>query len=57
MTLYAAEIMGRIYWRILERIEQRGFDVWAERISISRFRKGMIALSIWFKYKLLGGAG
>ena len=29
----------------------------AERISISRFRKAMIALSIWFKYNLLGGAG
>ncbi len=57
MALYAAEIMGRIYLRLLERIEERGFDVWAERVTISRFRKALIAFSIWFKYKLLGGAG
>lgn len=57
MALYAAEIMGRIYLRLLERIEERGFDVWAERVTISRFRKALIAFSIWLKYKLLGGAG
>ncbi len=57
MALYAAEIMSRIYLRLLERIEERGFDVWAKRVTISRFRKALIAFSIWFKYKLLGGAG
>jgi len=57
MALYAAEIMSRIYSRILERIEERDFDVWTQRVTISRFRKALIALGIWFKYKLLGGAG
>lgn len=57
MALYAAEIMGRIYLRLLERIEERGFDVWTKRVTISRFRKALIAFSIWLKYKLLGGAG
>jgi phytoene synthase len=57
MPLYAAEIMGRIYLRILERIEERDFDVWGPRISLSGLRKAGIAFGIWLKYKLLGGAG
>lgn len=57
MALYAAEIMGRIYLRILERIESDGFNIWGKRVTISRFRKALIAFSIWFKYKLLGGSG
>jgi phytoene synthase len=57
MPLYAAEIMSRIYLLILERIEQRRFDVWGKRISVSGSRKALIAFSVWFKYKLMGGAG
>ena len=56
MQLFAAEIMGRIYLKILERIEARGYDVWGRRVALPRFQKVVIAFSVWFKYKLLGGA-
>jgi phytoene synthase len=55
MSLFAAEIMGRIYYRILERIERGGFDVLERRRSLSRVHKAGIAFGIWLKYKLLGG--
>jgi phytoene synthase len=56
-SLFAAEIMSRIYFRILQRIEARDFDVWKQRVVVPRFRKGLIALGVWFKHKLPGGAG
>jgi phytoene synthase len=56
-TLFAAEIMGRIYFRILERIEARNFDVWKERVAVPRLQKGLIALSVWSRHKMLGGTG
>ena len=56
MALFAAEIMGRIYYRILERIESRGFPVLQSRVGIPRHQKALIAFSVWLKYKLLGSA-
>ena len=45
--LIAAEIMSGIYQSILAEIERRDFDVFGERIRISRPRRAWIALSIW----------
>lgn len=56
MALFAAEIMGRIYYRILEKIEACGFAVLDRRIAVPRHRKALIAFSVWLKYKILGGA-
>lgn len=46
-SLVAAEIMGAIYWRILERIRQRSYNVFGERIRLSRPLKFWIALSVY----------
>lgn len=46
-SLVAAEIMGAIYWRILERIRQRSYNVFGERITLSRPLKLWIALSVY----------
>jgi phytoene synthase len=56
MSLFAAEIMGRIYYRILERIERGGFDVLGRRHSLPVLQKAWIAFGIWLKYKILGGS-
>jgi phytoene synthase len=45
--LVAAEIMSGIYRAILEEIELRAYDVFGERIRISRPRRAVIALRIW----------
>ena len=50
--LVAAEIMGRIYYDILERIEQRGYDVFSEVIRVPKFVRARIALTIWARSQL-----
>ncbi len=45
--LVAAEIMGGIYFEILQRIERRGYDVFTERIRVPKFARARIALQIY----------
>ncbi len=45
--LVAAEIMGGIYFEILQRIERRGYDVFTERVRVPKFSRARIALRIW----------
>lgn len=45
--LVAAEIMGAIYFEILQRIERRGYDVFGERIRVPKMQRARIALRIW----------
>ena len=46
-SLVAAEIMGGIYFAILERIERAGYDVFSRRIRVPRPQRAVIALRIW----------
>jgi phytoene synthase len=46
-TLFAAEIMGRTYFALLETIERRRFRVFGRRVSVSTPRKLGIALRCW----------
>ena len=48
-TLFAAEIMGRTYFALLETIERRRFRVFGERVSVPTPRKLGIALSCWVR--------
>ena len=50
--LVAAEIMGGIYFEILERIERRGYDVFSEVIRVPKFVRARIALTIWARSQL-----
>ncbi len=51
--LVAAEIMGGIYFGILERIEQADYDVFSTRIRVPRPARARIAARIWVR-SLLG---
>jgi phytoene synthase len=46
-SLLAAEIMGAIYFEILERIERAGYDVFSQRIRVPRPHRALIALRLW----------
>jgi phytoene synthase len=46
-SLMAAEIMGAIYFEILQRIERSGYDVFSRRIRVPRPYRAVIALRIW----------
>ena len=50
--LMAAEIMGGIYFEILQRIENRGYDVFSEVIRVPKAIRAAIALSIWARIHL-----
>ena len=55
--LVAAEIMGAIYRAILERIEQRGYDVFSQVVRVPRPRRALIAVSVWVRTMFRGAAG
>jgi phytoene synthase len=48
-ALIVAEIMRGIYSRILDKIEQSGYQVFGPRISLSTSHRLSIALSIWLR--------
>ena len=50
--LLAAEIMGGIYYEILQRIERRGYDVFAEVIRVPKIVRARIALAAWTRSQL-----
>ncbi len=53
MTMFAAEIMDAIYYRLLEKIEMAEYNVFERKISVSTMHKVLIALRLWTKSHLL----
>jgi phytoene synthase len=51
-SLVAAEIMGGIYYGILQRIEAAGYDVFSRRVRVPRPQRAAIALRIWLRTQL-----
>jgi len=47
--LVAAEIMGRIYFAILEKIERADYDVFSRVIRVPRPRRALIAAATWLR--------
>lgn len=52
-TLFAAQIMDAIYFRLLRKIELAEFNVFQKRITVSAPHKLLIALKFWFRSALL----
>jgi phytoene synthase len=50
--LVAAEIMGGIYFEILQRIERRHYDVFTELIRVPKAVRARVAISIWARGQL-----
>jgi phytoene synthase len=50
-AMIAAEIMGAIYWRVLGRIRARRYNVFGERVRISRALKFWTALSVYLGFE------
>jgi phytoene/squalene synthetase len=47
--LVAAEIMGAIYFAILEAIERREYDVFSRVVRVPRPRRAAIAMTTWMR--------
>ncbi|MDA3844707.1 MAG: squalene/phytoene synthase family protein [Candidatus Kapabacteria bacterium] len=52
LTIFSAEIMDAIYFRLLEKIELNDFDVFKERIRVSQLHKLMIVAKQLLSNKL-----
>ncbi len=53
ITMFAAQIMDAIYYRLLEKIEIADYNVYKGKISVSTAHKFLIALRLWMKTHLL----
>lgn len=51
-SMFAAEIMGTIYSELLAQIPAVQFDVFRNRLAVSKSRRLKIAFGIWLKSKL-----
>ena len=52
ITITAAEIMDAIYFRLLEKIELKDYDVFNNKIRVSNAHKMIIALKQWLSIKM-----
>ncbi len=49
-SMAAAELMGSVYWRLLEKLEARGFDVFGPTLTrVSKGQKILLILRTWFR--------
>jgi phytoene synthase len=55
-TLVAAQTMGSIYYRLLNRIEHVGYDVFHNQIRLHRPERFLIALSQWARSQTRGAS-
>lgn len=53
-SLVAAEIMGAIYFAILQRIEREDYNVFSRRIRVTRPHRALIAARLFVKRCVLG---
>lgn len=52
LTMVASEIMDAIYYRLLEKIQLKDYQVYRKRIHVSTVHKLITALRIWVSSKL-----
>lgn len=52
-TMFTARAMQYIYYRLLDKIEHENYNVFKSKIRVSNLNKVIIALMVWFKYKIL----
>ncbi|GJQ64150.1 MAG: phytoene synthase [Melioribacteraceae bacterium] len=52
-AMFAARAMQHIYFNLLKKLEKKEFNVFEERINVSKLQKTGIALGVWAKYSLV----
>lgn len=52
-AMIAAELMGSVYWRLLQLVERRGFDVFSsERARLSKAAKLSLLVRTWWRLRI-----
>ncbi|MBE2278828.1 MAG: presqualene diphosphate synthase HpnD [Ignavibacteriaceae bacterium] len=52
-AMFAARAMQHIYYRILEKIIKKNYDIFSEKIKVSSFEKIGISVGVWAKYSFM----
>ncbi|MFO7445084.1 MAG: presqualene diphosphate synthase HpnD [Ignavibacteriaceae bacterium] len=52
-SMFAARAMQHIYYRLLEKIIEANYNVYDEKIKVSKFEKVGISVGVWAKYNLV----
>lgn len=52
-SMFAARAMQHIYYKLLQKIEARNYNVYDEKIRVSSLEKVGISLGVWAKYSLV----
>lgn len=52
-SMFAARAMQHIYYKLLQKIEEKNFNVFDNKIKVSSVEKVGIALGVWAKYSLV----
>jgi phytoene synthase len=52
-SMFAARAMQHIYYKLLQKIEDKNFNVFQKKIKVSGFEKIGISLGVWAKYSLV----
>jgi phytoene synthase len=52
ITIFAAEVMDEIYYRLLDKIELKEYNIFAEKVRVSNVHKVMITLKHWLSIRM-----
>jgi len=52
-SMFAARAMQHIYYKLLQKLRAKEYNVFDEKISVSKFEKTAIAFGVWAKYSLV----
>ena len=52
-SLFAARAMQHIYYKLLNRLEEKKYDIFNNDINVPKFEKVAIAFGVWAKYSLV----
>lgn len=51
--MFAARIMEHIYFRVLKKIEKKNYNVFENKVKVSKLKKIYITAGVYLKYRLL----
>jgi phytoene synthase len=52
-SMFAARAMQHIYYKLLNRLEEKRFDIFNNDINVPKFEKVAVAFGVWAKYSLV----
>jgi phytoene synthase len=52
-AMFAARAMQHIYYKLLQKIEAKNYNIYNNNIRVSKLEKAGIALGVWAKYSLV----